>query len=356
MSKTIKNSFFKVLTFEKLYLAHMRAKRNKTNKYEVILFEKNLENNLVILLNKLKEGKYKTGMYRSFKIYEPKVREIQSLPYVDRVVHQWYIEEFIKPYIMKRFIFNTYACLENRGTHKAVYNVKYNLINYKRKFGDCYILKCDIKKFFKSINKDILFCILSDYITDKKLLEFTKIIIYSDDNLTSIPIGNYSSQFFANIYLDKLDKYVKNTLKCKYYTRYMDDFILILKDKNEAKIFKEKIEIFLKLNLNLELNHKSRYYPLSFGVDFCGYRIFTTHTLLRVNSKYKINRKVNKWNKEWSNNLLNFSSAISSLNSWFGHIKHCNSFNIENKIIKKCDFLYSKYTIENIENQLNNLK
>lgn len=319
MPKKIKNTFYKNLTFEKLYLAHKRARNHKTYKYEVINFEIALEENLTLLLNDINNNSYRVGNYREFKIYEPKERIIQALPYRDRIVHQWYVEEFIKPYILPRFINTTFACLENKGTHKAVEQLQNYMRIFKRNHGDFWILKCDIRKFFYNIDKNILFEILSRYIADKKLLNFTHLLIFdSTDNLNKkgIPIGNYTSQFFANIYLNELDQYVKHILKCKYYVRYMDDFIILLKTKQECIEFKKLIEQFLDPNLKLKLNDKSRYYPYSMGVNFCGYRIFTTHRLLRISSKTKIKNNVKKWNKLWHLNKLDTKQAIMSLSSW----------------------------------------
>lgn len=343
MPKKIKNCFYKNLTFEKLFLAHQRARKHKTYKEEIINFEINLEANLSLLLSDIKNNTYKIGEYREFKIYEPKERIIKSLPYIDRIVHQWYIEEFIKPYIVPKFISTSFACLEGKGTHKAVEKTQEYMRIFKRNLGNFWILKCDIKKFFYNINPYILFNVMSKYIHDKKLLEFTKLLIFNNnyaDCSLGIPIGNYTSQFFANIYLNELDQYVKHTLKLKYYVRYMDDFIILAKTKQECKIIKEKIVLFLKLNLQLELNDKSRYYPEKQGVNFCGYRIFTTHRLLRKNSKVKIKRNVNNWNRLWHSKKLNFPNALQSLNSWLGHASHCNSYNLKTKILKSCDFLY----------------
>lgn len=121
----------------------------------------------------------------------------------------------------------------------------------------------------------------------------------------------------------------------------MDDFVLLLKTKNECIQTKEKIEIFLKEKLHLELNNKTRYYPSSMGVNFCGYRIFTTHKLLRLNSKKKIKKNVKHWNKLYENGTLDIPKTILSLNSWLGHSSHCNSYKLQNKIINNCEFLYS---------------
>ena len=319
MHKKIKNLFDKNLTFEKMLQAHYRAKKNKTYKSEVIKYELNLENNITNLLNNLKNGTYHLGKYFVFKVFEPKQRDIKALPYKDRIVHQWYVEEFVKPYIVPKLIYSTFACLTGKGTHKAVEEVQKQMRIFKRNFGDFWVLKCDIKKFFYSINPYILFSIMKKYIEDPKLLHLTQILIFNgpiNKEQTGIPIGNYTSQFFANIYLNELDQYLKRELKIKYYTRYMDDFVLLLKTKNECIEIKKKIEDFLDKNLDLELNSKSRYYPYKMGVNFCGYRIVTTHRLLRLSSKKKIKRNVKKWNKKYKENTLDFNTAVQSLNSW----------------------------------------
>ncbi len=179
MPKTIKNCFDKKLTFQKLMEAHKRAKKHKTYKNEVILFEMNLENNITNLLNNIKNQKYKVGKYFQFKVYEPKERIINALPYVDRIVHQWYVEEFIKPYFVPKFIYTSFACLDNKGTHKAVDTVQKQLCSCKRNYGDFWILKCDIKKFFYNIDPKVLFKIMGRSISDKKLLSFTHLLLFN---------------------------------------------------------------------------------------------------------------------------------------------------------------------------------
>ncbi len=355
MHKKIKNMFDEKLTFEKMLQAHHRARHHKAYKHEVINYELNLENNITNLVNNLKNGSYHLGNYFTFKVFEPKERDIKALPYKDRIVHQWYIEEFIKPYIVPKFINSTFACLDDRGTHKAVEEVQKQMRIFKRNYGDFWVLKCDIKKFFYSINPYILFELMKKYIADPKLLSLTHILIFNKSegpNQVGIPIGNYTSQFFANIYLNELDQYVKRTLKIKYYARYMDDFILLLKTKNDCIIMKKNIEIFLQKSLKLELNSKSRYYPYKMGVNFCGYRIFTTHKLLRTSSKKKIKRNVKIWNKHYSNNSLNLLYALQCLNSWMGHSSHCNSYKLQQKVLSNCDFLFTSHTYQKIEQNL----
>lgn len=227
MSKSIKKCFGRKLTFTKILEAHKRASKGKKQKKEIILFEMDLETNIVKILNDIKNNKYKFGKYREFIIYEPKERLIKSLPYRDRIVHQWYIEEFIKPFFLPRFIKDTYACIENRGTHKVVINVQKYMRKMKKYNQNYYVLKCDIKKYFYNIDKKILLQILKENIKDRKIINFTEVIL-GDLEEVGIPIGNYTSQFFANIYLNKFDHYVKEELKIKYYVRYMDDFILLV--------------------------------------------------------------------------------------------------------------------------------
>lgn len=355
MSKKIKNCFYRNLTFEKFISAHKRARAHKTYKNEVIKYEINLENNITNLINNIRNHTYHLGKYYTFKIYEPKERIIKALPYRDRIVHQWYVEEFIKPYIVPKFISTTFACLTDRGTHKAVEQVQKDMQRFKRNFGDFWILKCDISKFFYSINPKILFNIMKKYIVDEELLRFTQLLIFDnrdDASTIGIPIGNYTSQFFANIYLNELDQYIKRELKISYYTRYMDDFILITKTKNDCILLKSKIETFLKDKLQLSLNDKSRYYPYKMGVNFCGYRIFTTHRLLRLNSKKKIKKNVKHWNKLYKKNMLNIPNTLQSINSWRGHASHCNSFKLQTKILNDCSFLLNSKSYSQMEQNL----
>lgn len=217
MSKSIKNCFYKKLTFESLLRSHDRAKKNKTNRYELLRFSVDIETNIVGIMNSLKDGSYRPGKYKVFTIYEPKERVIKCLPYRDRIVQQWYIYEFIKPYIIPRIINTCCACIDNKGTHYAVLMVDKYMNIMKRKYDKYYILKLDIKKYFYNIDKNILYKIMNSFVSDKKLLWLTKIFIYDDEIDKGIPIGNYTSQYFANIYLSILDRYVKEVLKVKYY-------------------------------------------------------------------------------------------------------------------------------------------
>lgn len=332
MCKSIKNSFDACLTFEKMLMAHERASIGKKSRKDVIIFEMDLETNLIRIIDDIKNGKYKFGDYRIFKVYEPKERIIKSLPYRDRIVHQWYVEEFIKPFFFKRFIKDTYACLDGRGSHKAAKQTQIYMRKMKRQFGNYYVLKCDVKKYFYTIDKTILKDLLAKRIKDKKMLEFTEVIL-DDGEETGIPIGNFTSQYFANIYLDILDHYVKEVLGVKYYVRYMDDFVMMFSTKKEAlKVFND-IRDFLKNRLHLELNTKSKYFPNKHGIDFCGYRIYEEYVLLRKRFKKKLTKSIRKWNKMKQDNCLDKKKMLLSWNSFKAHASHANSYNyIENKM------------------------
>lgn len=246
------------------------------------------------------------------------------------------------PYIAPRLVNTCSACILGRGTLYAVNMTEKYMKEAKKKYGNYYVVKLDIKKYFYNIDKDILYQILSSFIKDKKLLWLTKIFIYDNDSDKGIPIGNYTSQYYANIYLSLLDKYVKENLRIKYYVRYMDDIVILVKNKQESKILLNKINLFLHDRLKLELNKKSRYYPNSLGVNFCGYIIYETHRLIRKSSKKKIKWKVRLWSKLKKNGTLNIKKVIISFNSWSSHVSHANSYNFRTLINKEIVELMKK--------------
>ena len=209
----------------------------------------------------------------------------------------------------------------------------------KRNFTDSFwILKCDIRKYFFNIDHDILYSLIERKIKDKKVLDLIKTIIYSVDDEVGVPIGNYTSQYFANIYLAEMDKYIKYELKVKYVCRYMDDFVLLLETKEQAKNILKKLEIFLKEKLKLELNSKTNYFPESYGANFCGYRIWATHMLLRNQSKKRMKRKMKKFQKMYKNGEIKIKDITPSVMSWWGHVIHCNSYRLICKIFNKYGF------------------
>lgn len=172
-------------------------------------------------------------------------------------------------------------------------------------------------------------------IKDKHFLRLTKKIIFYDDEKVSIPIGNYTSQIYANIYLNELDRFIKQSLKVKYLVRYMDDFIILTNSKNNAKYFLREIKAFLNDKLKLELNAKTAYFKAKQGVNFCGFRIWKTHRLLREQSKKKMKRKLKIFQKLYKENKIELEYILACINSWRGHAKHCNSYNLEHKMFNE---------------------
>ena len=273
MPKTIRNEFDKQLSYESLMQAHKLSRKGKGYRKEIIIFNIKQEEYIMWLYEKLKNGTYKHSGYTVFYVTEPKLRKIEKSIYLDRIVHRWVVDNFLEPYFVPTFIDTSYACLKNRGMHKACLDVQSTMKHLIRTWKDYYILKMDVRKYFQNIDKEILYRILARKIQDNKLLWLLKEIIYSNEGKKGLAIGNYTSQMFANIYLNEIDQYVKHVLHCKYYFRYLDDSIVMFKTREEAKIALTKIKKFLATNLELELNEKTQIFKSKQGINFCGYKI-----------------------------------------------------------------------------------
>ena len=272
----------------------------------------------------LKNLEYKTSEYTTFKIYEPKEREIFRLPYYpDRIAHHA-IMNVMEPIWTKIFIDQTYSSIKNRGIHKAHKALLKDLKKYPE--NTIYCLKLDIRKFYPSIDHNILIEILEYKIKDKKLMGILKEIIHS---APGVPIGNYLSQFFANLYLTYFDHWVKEELKCKFYYRYADDIVILSSDKNWLRNRLLAIKIYLKHRLKLNLKPNYQIFPVeSRGIDFVGYKFYHTHVLLRKSIKLRLLKLVNKY----KNNKIDKIKFKKSLQSYFGWIKYCNSKHLLTKL------------------------
>ena len=288
----------------------------------------NLENEILKLEKELKHGTYRHSEYRVFKIYEPKERVIKASKYSDRVMHQWYVENFIKPYFVSQFIETSYAGIETRGMHKASKDVQKAMRKAKTKWENYYIVKMDITKYFQNIDKKILWEILKRKIKDRKLLWITREIILSTEGMKGLPLGNYTSQMFANIYLNKLDQYVKHKLKCKYYFRYMDDMVILCKNKEMAQRILKEISSFLDEKLKLTLNSKTKIFKNAQGVNFCGYKINEHRLKIRNTSKYRMKRKLKKYTRLLKEGEMTLTDIQRSIAGWLGYVKHADSYNL----------------------------
>ena len=332
MAKTIRNKYEKALSYETLMKAHMQSRKGKGYRKEIILFNLKQEEYIMWLYEQLKLCKYKHGGYITFYITEPKLRKIEKTKYIDRIVHRWYVNSFIDPYFVPQFINTSYACLKGKGMHKACLDVQKAMKHCKNIWGEYYILKMDIKKYFENIHKDILYEILQRKIKDKKILWLTKEIIYSNNGKTGLPIGNYTSQMYANIYLNELDQYVKHNLKCKYFFRYMDDGIILLKTKEKAKEILEAIQKFLKEKLKLELNQKTQIFKNKQGVNFCGYKINEYRLKIRDKGKRRLKKKIKSLKEKVAKGEITSKEAKLYLAGHLGYIKIADVKNLKEKL------------------------
>lgn len=329
--KRYNNLFDKIVSLDNLYEADKRARRQKSHRPEVMLFDKNKDKLLLDLQRKLINGEYETSEYYVFKIYEPKEREIFKLPYYpDRIVHHA-IMNIMEPIWVSAFVKGTYSYIRKRGIHKALKDVKFAL---KDEVNTQYCLKLDIRKFYPSIDHDILKTIIRKKIKDKRLLSLLDEII---ESAQGVPIGNYLSQFFANLYLTYLDHWIKEQKKVRYYFRYADDIVILGGDKQQLRDLFYDIQDYL--NNKLKLNFKDNWQIFkvdSRGIDFVGYRVFHTHTLLRKRIKKRFCKKINKLNKKQNLDKDTYKQKICSYIGW---IKYCNGRNLLNKMSKYKELL-----------------
>ena len=337
MPKTIRNLYFKYLTYDKLLEAHSKSRKGKGYRKEIILFNLKQEEYIMWLLEKLQNKTYKHGGYSTFYVTEPKLRKIEKSKYIDRIVHRWLVDNFLGPAFIPQFISTSYACLKGKGMHKACLDLQKEMKHCQRIWNDYYILKMDIAKYFDNINKTILLKILKRKIKDKDVLWLIKEILYAQKRKKELEIGNYTSQMFANIYLNEIDQYIKHILKVKYYFRYMDDSVLFVKTKQEAKEILEKIKTFLKMNLELELNKKTQIFKSKQGVNFCGYKINTYRLKIRDKGKRKLKEKVKQLKKDIKQGKMTSKEAYKYLAGHLGYIKIANTYNLESKLFYQED-------------------
>lgn len=332
MPKTIRNEFDKYLTYEKLEEAHRLSQKGKTTRKEVILFNLKKEEYLQWLYTELKNGTYKHGGYRIFYVTVPKRRKIQVSRYIDRIVHRWIVDNFLKEYFMKSFIYNSYACIKNKGMHTAVIDLQKAMKHCSQIWGEYYILKMDVSKFFQNIDRKILINILQRKIKDEKLLNLIYKIIYSSEGEKGLPIGNYTSQTFANIYLNEVDQFIKHNLKCKYYFRYMDDSVILCKTKKEAQDALKKIKDFLSLNLELVLNSKTQIIKSKQGINFCGYKVNENRLKIRDRGKRNLKLKLQHLEKEIRAGEMSSIEAYKYITGHIGYINIANVKTLTNKL------------------------
>jgi len=364
----------RIFTLEKLYQAYLNCRKTKRKTINALKFEWNLEKNLFQLYKELETKKYRPGRSICFAVKEPVPREIFAASFKDRIVHHLLIGE-IENIGEREFIFDSFACRKNKGTHLTIERLK-NFIrkatkNYREKTN---YLQLDISGFFIGINHQILYSLFKKMIIKQNqsyqwkqdILWLAKIIIFhqptknyilkdDSDLLKLIPfrkslfnapagnglaIGNYSSQFFANLYLNELDQFIKRKLKCEYYVRYVDDFIILNKSREKLKCWKNEIDYFLKEKLGLELNpRKTKLQLINKGIDFLGYFVKPNYALVRKKVVKRLKNKLYNYNID----NIDSDKFLAIINSYYGHFRHANSFNLRKNIYENFLGCFKKY-------------
>lgn len=279
------NLFEKICSIENLNLADAIARKGKKNQYGIQVHDRTRKANIEALHNSLLNYSFRTSEYTTFKVYEPKEREVFRLPYYpDRIVHHA-IMNVLEPMFCSTFTGDTYSCIKGKGIHAAVRGLKRAL---KNEGGTKYCLKLDIKKFYPSVDHTILKQLLRRKFKNNDLLWLLDEIIDSADGL---PIGNYLSQYFANFYLTYFDHWLKEVKQVRYYFRYADDLVFLHHDKCYLHALLKEISVYLECNLKLSVKENYQVFPVeSRGIDFVGYRFYHSHTLLRKSIKQNFAR------------------------------------------------------------------
>lgn len=317
--KTYKHIWDDFISEENFDFACKNSQKNgKQNRQRQVRdFNEDRDENLNKVRQSVINGTFHTSLYREKTIYEPKERKVYILPYnPDRIV-QHAVINVLKPIMTNLFIENTYSCIENRGQIKA----SLKCCEYVRNYDYC--LKCDVKKFYPSINQNILSSMLHRIIKDDRFMAVVDDIIFSfkdeENPYHNIPIGNFTSQWFGNYYLTKLDNFVLHELKCGKYERFCDDFMLFSNDKAYLHDYRKKIEVFLKEELDLEFS-KSDVFHTKQGVDFCGYRHFKKYKLVRKSTAKRIKQRVKYIRDNLDNNDINIlESKLASVKGVTNH-------------------------------------
>jgi retron-type reverse transcriptase len=289
----------------------------KRSRKDVQLFGLNLMDNLMALHHDLVRGSYQHGPYQAFSISDPKPRNIHKASVRDRVLHHAFYKK-LYPFFDRTFVTDSYSCRRDKGTHKAIKQFRQLAGRVSRNnTRTCWVLKCDIRKFFASIDQGILLYILSTYIPEEKVLWLLEKIVGSFHSTKlgkGLPLGNLTSQLLVNIYMHEFDQYMKHRLKARCYLRYADDFAILSSDKDELKQFIDPIQQFLDQCLQLELHpDKISIKTIASGVDWLGWVQFPHHLVLRTTTKRRMQRK------------LQNTPSPESLASYLGLIQHGNA-------------------------------
>jgi len=329
----LNHKFEDIISVDNLLEAWQEFIRGKRNRMDVQMFSFNLMDNLLSLHYDLVGHKYKHGGYQKFKISDPKPRTIHKASVRDRLLHRA-VYRILYSFFDKIFISDSFSCRNGKGTHKALDRFKqFHGIVAKNKTRTCWVLRCDIKKFFASVDQRILIKILQKHIPDRATINLLKEVIFSFKP-NGLPLGNLTSQLFANIYLNELDQFTKHNLKVKHYIRYSDDFVVLSEDKCYLENLIPKVKEFLLKSLKLAVHpNKISIKTIYSGVDFLGWVNFSDYRVLRTKTKNRILAKIKE------------NSSLEILNSYLGLLNHGNAEKIRG-IIEERVFLWQSELYE----------
>jgi len=318
------NLYSKITSIDNISQAYLNARKGKKWQDTIQNFEKNLEDNLLAIQKSLIDKTFTTSKYRTKIITIPKKREIFILPFAPDRIIQHALMNVIELIWDNLFIYDSYACRKGKGIHKGSQRTMRAVRNNK------YCLKMDISKFYPSINHDILFSIVQRKIKCPDTLRLIKDIIYSVGGGQNVPIGNYTSQWLGNLYMNEIDQFLKHEHKVKYYIRYCDDFCVYNDDKKYLHELKNIIESFLETKLKLKFS-KADVFPVKQGVDFLGYRHFPNYILLRKSTAKRVKKRLIRMPKMLRLGLINKEQFRSSIASTWGWLKWANTYNFRLK-------------------------
>lgn len=319
--KTENNLWADVIDFENLYVTYKEASKGKRYLRASLKFAQNLEENIITIQNELIWKEWRPRPLREFTIHEPKKRLISAPDFRDRVVHHALVR-VIEPVFDKAFISDSHACRKGHGVQRAALRVQHFTRSAQSR-GAFWTYKGDIKKFFPSVSHDVIKRIVRRKISDSDVLWLIDLLIdgYTDGN-RGIPIGALTSQLLANVLLDQLDHFAKETLKIKRYARYMDDFVVVSNDLEELRRQRIRIEYFIETKLDLEINPKSGI--IRGSIPFCGYRIHPVCILPRKTTMKRARRRLKKLSKLYNEGQIELPRVRASIFSYLGYAKHCS--------------------------------
>ncbi|MBU1345262.1 MAG: reverse transcriptase/maturase family protein [Proteobacteria bacterium] len=329
--------FDDIISVNNLLEAWKEFEKEKRSRKDVQVFSMNLMDNIFALHRDLADQAYQHGGYQAFKICDPKPRDIHKARVRDRLLHHA-VHRALYPFFERTFIADSYSCQLDKGTHKAVKKLKLFVARASNNnIGTCYALKCDIKKFFASIDHKILLKILTEYIPDSDTLWLLEKIIssFSAKPNVGLPLGNLTSQLFVNIYMNKFDQFIKHKLKAKQYVRYADDFVIIDSSAKRLCEFIVPIKEFLKTELKLELHpYKVKIRKFGQGIDFLGYIVLPHYTILRTKTKKRMFRKIKHHKEQFELGLISEETFNQSLQSYYGILGHCDGHKLKVRLDK----------------------